>query len=586
MLRNMSLGKRIGLAFGAMIMLTVMVGGVALEGQQRLNLANTTLTSSMGMLNTLLECRRQEKNYLMRADAKYKEQVEGLLVDLDQDIGDLETKLRGGADRKALDAARTEARTYADNFQSLCQAFVAQDELSRQLAQRVGTLQRGLHDLARSGAVPRAGQADLLAAIAAAAEAGASHRDYVNSREAHSFRENGSAKDRPASLVAWDSSVAQFATSLSSLGASAAEAAPAVAGLEAELAAYRQAMTSWLDHGNRYLDANDAMIASARSFQAATEEVRDRWQKNLATTRKQIVVATLAGASIAILLGMILVFWFDRSVTRPVARIAATIWSGAEQTATAANQVSEVSQSLAQDSSTQAATLEQTSAAMEEISSHTERTVDNTRRTRALVSTARAGAEHGTEVVGRMREAIAEIKSAADETGKIIGTINEIAFQTNLLALNAAVEAARAGDSGKGFAVVAEEVRNLAQRSAEAARNTAAIIQQSIERTERGVAIAADVSKALAGIESDSRQIDELVTEVASASQEQAVSLGETRHAVEQVDQLVQASAASAEECASAAEELSAQAAELRASIRELQQITAGAAGGELAGVR
>ncbi len=578
MLRTMSLGKRIGLAFGALIMLTVVVGGVALEGQRRLNLASTTLTSSMGMLSTLLECRRQEKNYLMRAEAKYKEQVEGLLADLDQNIGELEKGLRGDADQKALAAARAEARTYADNFQGLCQAFLAQDDLSRQLAQHAGAMHRGLQDLAATGTVAKAGQTDLLTALAAAAEAGASHRDYVNSREAHNFRENGSTKDRPASLVAWEASVANLAASLTALQNAAPGAAAAVAGIESELAAYRQAMVAWLDHGNRYLDANDAMIASARAFQAATEDVRDRWQKNQATTRKQIVVTTLAGTGLAILLGAMLVVWFDRSVTRPVSRIATAIWSGAEQTATAANQVSEVSQALAQDSSTQAATLEETTAAMEEISSHTARTVDNTTRTRALVSTARAGAEHGTEVVGRMREAIAEIKSAADETGKIISTIDEIAFQTNLLALNAAVEAARAGESGKGFAVVAEEVRNLAQRSAEAARNTATIIQQSIERTERGVAIAADVSKALTGIESDSRQIDELVTEVASASQEQAVSLGETRRAVEQIDHLVQAGAASAEECASAAEELSAQAAELRASVRELQQITNGAA--------
>jgi methyl-accepting chemotaxis protein len=575
MMHAMSLGKRIGLAFGAMIMLTVMVGGVALEGQRRLNLANTTLTSSMGMLSTLLECRRQEKNYLMRAEAKYKEQVESRLADLDRNIADLETRLRGDADRKALGSARAEARVYAENFEGLCQAFLAQDELAHQLAQRIGAVQRGLHDLAGSGTASKASQADLLSAIDAAAEAAASHRDYVNSREAHNFRENGSTQDRPASLMAWDASVARLATSLSSL-----PTAPNVADLQSELTAYRQAMGAWLDHGNRYLDANDAMIASARAFQAATEDVRDRWLKSLATTRKQIVMATLACSGLAVLLGVVLVLWFDRSVTRPVARIAAAIWSGAEQTATAANQVSEVSQALAQDSSTQAATLEQTTAAMEEISSHTDRTVDNTKRTRTLVSTARAGAEHGSEVVCRMRDAIAEIKSAADETGKIIGTIDEIAFQTNLLALNAAVEAARAGESGKGFAVVAEEVRNLAQRSAEAARNTAAIIQQSIERTERGVAIAADVSKALAGIESDSRQIDELVAEVASASQEQAVSLGETRHAVEQIDQLVQSSAASAEECASAAEELSAQAAELRASIRELQHITTGSADG------
>jgi methyl-accepting chemotaxis protein len=163
-----------------------------------------------------------------------------------------------------------------------------------------------------------------------------------------------------------------------------------------------------------------------------------------------------------------------------------------------------------------------------------------------------------------------EIKASSDGIAKIIKTIDEIAFQTNILALNAAVEAARAGEAGMGFAVVAEEVRSLAQRSAAAAKETAAKIEDSIAKTAQGVEISAKVSKSLAEIVTKVRRVDELVAEVSTASGEQSQGVQQISTAVAQMDQIVQTNAAGAEESASASEELNAQALTLDATIADL----------------
>jgi methyl-accepting chemotaxis protein len=576
MLSHLSLGKRLSLAFIALLLLTLGVGVAAVTGQQRVGHANAVQATSADMLSTLLECRRQEKNYLMRAEDKYRLKVEEALVDINTHLSDLTAMLRSEADQQALTTAQKEVAAYAVEFNKLCGAFLAQDKLSAGLSERMAVAQGMLGELAQPDVIAAEAAPCLTRALAAATAAGNAHRDYVNSREARAFRESGAAAARPATLKAWDEAMAALDVALDELISAAPASAPQLQALAADLDGYRQDMASWLGAGNTYLAANDAMIAGARSLQAAIEEVKKNWQAEQARIRKLVLITTAACALAAIAFGIFMMIWFDRYVSRPVSRIANLIAAGADQTTSAAHQVAEVSQVLARDSTSQAASLQETTAAMMEIASRTTQNVGSMQQAQSLVAASRASAEQGTEIVKRMHEAIVGIKDAADQTGKIISTIDGIAFQTNLLALNAAVEAARAGDAGKGFAVVAEEVRNLAHRSAEAARSTADLIQQSIERAERGVGISKQVSQSLSGIEADSCRVDSLVTEVAGASREQARSLDQTRDSISQVDQLVQSNAASAEECASAAEELSAQSAELRGAINQLREITEG----------
>jgi methyl-accepting chemotaxis protein len=231
---------------------------------------------------------------------------------------------------------------------------------------------------------------------------------------------------------------------------------------------------------------------------------------------------------------------------------------------------------LAEGASEQASSLEETSSSLEEMSSMTKRNSENARKANELAKEARAAADKGVGDMQTMAAAMDAIKVSSDDIAKIIKTIDEIAFQTNILALNAAVEAARAGEAGMGFAVVADEVRNLAQRCAQAAKETAGKIEGAITKTGQGVDISSKVAAALNEIVTKVRQVDELVTEVAGASREQTDGIAQINVAVGQMDKVTQSNAATAEESAAAAEELNSQAEIMKRSVVELLQLVGG----------
>ena len=240
---------------------------------------------------------------------------------------------------------------------------------------------------------------------------------------------------------------------------------------------------------------------------------------------------------------------------------------GAEQVASASVQVSTGGQSLSQGASEQASSLEEVSSSLQEMSSMTRQNAQNAREAKGVSEQARESADKGVESMSRMSSAINQIKTSSDSTARIVKTIDEIAFQTNLLALNAAVEAARAGDAGRGFAVVAEEVRNLAMRSAEAAKNTASLIEDAVKNSENGVAINAEVLKNFQEIAEKTNKVSQVVAEIAVASEQQDQGISQVTKAVEQLNQLTQHNAANAEESASAAEEMSSQSEEMRSMV-------------------
>lgn len=240
-----------------------------------------------------------------------------------------------------------------------------------------------------------------------------------------------------------------------------------------------------------------------------------------------------------------------------------------EQVSSASQQISAGSQSLAQGANQQASSLEEISSSLEEMSSMTKQNADNALQAKNLANESNGNAVTGSEAMVRMSGAINRIKESSDQTAKIVKTIDEIAMQTNLLALNAAVEAARAGEAGRGFAVVAEEVRNLAQRSAQAAKNTADMISESVKNADDGVKIASEVAQSFEVIASSAKKVNDLISEIASASQEQAQGIDQINSAVAQMDKITQQNAANSEESASAAEELSSQAEELQGMVAQ-----------------
>ncbi|WP_186431393.1 methyl-accepting chemotaxis protein [Clostridium sp. BSD9I1] len=240
--------------------------------------------------------------------------------------------------------------------------------------------------------------------------------------------------------------------------------------------------------------------------------------------------------------------------------ILTNINNASEQVASGSKQVSDSSISLSQGATEQASSVEELTASLEEISSQTKLNAENANEASELAEVAKSNAIHGNNQMKEMLTAIEDINDASSNISKIIKVIDDIAFQTNILALNAAVEAARAGQHGKGFAVVAEEVRNLAARSANAAKETTDMIEDSIKKSEGGTKIARNTAGALNEIVNGVEKVASLVNDIAVASNEQASGIEQVNQGIMQVSQVIQANSATSEESAAASEELSSQA--------------------------
>jgi methyl-accepting chemotaxis protein len=290
----------------------------------------------------------------------------------------------------------------------------------------------------------------------------------------------------------------------------------------------------------------------------------------------------LIGLFVSALLASAVAFYITRSANHALGEAIAQIDAASAQTAAAAGQISASSQSLAEGASEQAASLEETSASLEELNGMTKRNSENSQQAKQAAGLARDAADAGAKQMETMQAAMRAIKSASEDITKILKTIDEIAFQTNILALNAAVEAARAGDAGAGFAVVAEEVRNLAQRAAQAAKETAGKIEDSALKSQQGVQISAEAARSFQDIQTRIRQLDQLVADIAAASNEQSQGIGQVTTAVSQMDQVTQTNAGNAEETAAAAEELNSQAAQLKESVARLSALTGVSERGDL----
>jgi methyl-accepting chemotaxis protein/methyl-accepting chemotaxis protein-1 (serine sensor receptor) len=258
---------------------------------------------------------------------------------------------------------------------------------------------------------------------------------------------------------------------------------------------------------------------------------------------------------------------------------AAALDEGISQIDIASSQVATSSQALAEGASQQAASLEETSASTEEITSMTRNNAQSSRAAAEVMTTVHNKVAEGNRALEEMMVSMQEINTSSDKIAKIIKVIDEIAFQTNILALNAAVEAARAGEAGAGFAVVADEVRNLAQRSAQASKDTAALIDESIASSRSGKERLEKVSNVIHAITSSAEEVKTLVDSVSSGSEEQTRGIEQISKAVAHMDQTTQTTAATAEEAASAAEELSAQAQTMGGAVRQLRVLVDGRAG-------
>jgi len=307
------------------------------------------------------------------------------------------------------------------------------------------------------------------------------------------------------------------------------------------------------------------LLAMAKATQAKVDSLKQislEQVANIAASNQATVSSNLwlIAVSILIALGVgIVAIYIVRGINAALGQTVVELSEGAGQIAAASTQVSASSQSLAQGASEQAASLEETSASSEEINSMAHKNTENAAVMAQLVGQSKTEFINTNQQLGEMMTAMDEINESSGKIAKIIKIIDEIAFQTNILALNAAVEAARAGDAGMGFAVVADEVRSLAQRSAQAAKDTAILIEDSVSKSVNGKTKLGGVATSIQRISSEFTGLATLVDEVSHGSKEQSLGIDQIGKALSQMEKVTQTTAANAEESAAAAEELNAQ---------------------------
>ena len=289
-------------------------------------------------------------------------------------------------------------------------------------------------------------------------------------------------------------------------------------------------------------------------------------------TRLNLLILSIA----AVLLGTLAASFIARSIISVLKNVSGQIQSTTEQVASASAQISSSSQQLAQGSSHQASSLEESSASLEEMSSITHRNADSSLQANNLMGKVEHSVGQANCAMSELITCMEGISQSSRETSSIIKTIDEIAFQTNMLALNAAVEAARAGTAGAGFSVVAQEVRNLAIRSAEAARDTTEMIENTLKKITSGSVLLAKTETAFSNVSGLTSEASKLLAEITASSQEQAKGIEEITRAVSDMDSITQHNASNAEESASASEELNAQAGQMQSVVEYLVTITGG----------
>jgi len=348
------------------------------------------------------------------------------------------------------------------------------------------------------------------------------------------------------------------------------------AGQEMTLAYIKKGTAEGTDLMTKVDDISDRLRTGFESFVEEQVGQFNSLVADVAAAGSRFAWFGLIGGALVVVLVLLVSWLASRSISRRIFAALELIREGGESVAATSTEISGASKVLSQGSTEQAASLEETAASLEEMSSMAKGNAGHTQNARTAAAEARQTAEAAAGRVHAMQIAMNEIQTASRDITKILKTIDEIAFQTNILALNAAVEAGNAGEAGRGFAVVAEEVRSLAQRCAAAAKETAVKIEDSVGKSQQGVALSGEVAENFTSIQTQIQTLDRLINEIATASAEQNEGTAQVNTAIGEVDKITQSNAAIAEECAASVVELSREAETLTQTVGQLLRLVGG----------
>lgn len=596
-MKNFTLGKKIGLGFSALLAIAITLGGLAIVQMRSVStgahklaeqyVPEVAICSDLG--NATQRAMLWIRSYSFTSDPKFYEQGR-------QAMAQIAAKVQEARDLVTKHPALVKLKHEIEGFEGSFGEFTTLAAETKSKTDEINQIQEGMSSNASRFATlietfqngqERAMRADIKTNTAAKLEERALKlelaseiRNLMNQIRVAAWKSQAERDFKPlhetlSKFSLMEKALAQITpvTHLEEDKRTLTEIQAAAKSYENSVASLTVASTALGDINNKRLKVSVELAAGAAAIVNAGVTQTTTIAKESASKLNSASLTTTIGLGVATVIGLALGWLITRGITRAIGVIVKKLSAAAEQTAAAASQVSSASQTLAEGASEQAASLEETSASLEETAGMTKRNAGNADSAKQAAAETRQSAETGAAQMKTLLVSMESIKAASGDITNILKDIDEIAFQTNILALNAAVEAARAGEAGAGFAVVADEVRNLAQRCAAAAKETATKIDDSVKKSQHGVAISAEVAKTFTEIQTNVLQLNDLVNEIASASREQSSGISQVNIAVTQMDKVMQSNAASAEESASAAEELNAQAASLQEAVEELSRI-------------